>query len=49
METKKTQTENIKLFMIKLNNKEDKINLLWKLINNGKINRKQFTDLINVL
>ncbi len=49
METRKKQTEHFKKLMCDLESKNDRIALLWSLVNSKKINRRQFKELINFL
>ena len=47
METRKKQTKHFKELMCDLECKNDKVALLWSLVNAKKINRRQFKELIN--
>ncbi len=49
MKTRSEQTEHFKDLMNDLENKNDRIALLWTLTNSKKINRRQFKELINNL
>ena len=49
METRKKQTERFKDLMNDLECKNDRIYLLWSLVNAKKINRRQFKELISCL
>ena len=49
METRSKQTKHFKGLMYNLEDKNDRIALLWSLINANKINRRQFKELINCL
>ena len=49
METRAKQTEHFKGLMYGLEDKNDRIALLWNLVNANKINRRQFKELINCL
>ena len=49
METRAKQTERFKRLMYDLEDKNDRIALLWSLVNAKKINRRQFKELINCL
>jgi len=49
METRKKQTEYFKELMYNLEDKNDRIALLWTLVNAKKINKRQFKKLINCL
>ena len=49
METRAKQTEHFKGLMYDLEDKNDRIALLWSLVNAKKINRRQFKELINCL
>ncbi len=49
METRKQQTEHFKDLMNALEIRNDRIALLWSLVNAKKINRRQFKELINCL
>ena len=49
METRKQQTEHFKDLMNTLEIRNDRIALLWSLVNAKKINRRQFKELINCL
>jgi len=49
METRKKQTEHFKGLIYDLEDKNDRIALLWSLVNAKKINRRQFKELIDCL
>ena len=49
MKTRSEQTEYFKDLISDLENKNDRIALLWALTNSKKINRRQFKELINIL
>ena len=49
MKTRSEQTEYFKDLISSLENKNDRIALLWALTNSKKINRRQFKELINKL
>jgi len=49
METRSKQTEYFKKLMNALENKNDRIALLWTLTNSKKINRRQFKELLKKL
>jgi hypothetical protein len=49
MKTRSEQTEHFKDLINDLENKNDRIALLWTLTNSKKINRRQFKELINKL
>ena len=49
MNTRSKQTEHFKDLINDLENKNDRIALLWTLTNSKKINRRQFKELINKL
>ena len=49
MKTRSEQTEYFKDLISGLENKNDRIALLWALTNSKKINRRQFKELINKL
>ena len=49
METRAKQTEHFKGLMDDIFAKNDRIALLWSLVNANKINRRQFKELINCL
>ena len=49
METRKKQTEHFKELMYSLECKNDRVSLLWSLVNAKKINRRQFKELLNCL
>lgn len=49
MKTRSEQTEHFKDLISGLENKNDRIALLWALTNSKKINRRQFKELINKL
>ena len=47
MNTRSKQTEYLKDLITDLENKNDRIALLWTLTNSKKINRRQLKELIN--
>ena len=49
MKTRSEQTEHFKDLINDLENKNDRIALLWALTNSKKINRRQFKELRNKL
>ena len=49
MTAREKQTEHFKELITDLENKNDRIALLWTLTNSKKINRRQFKELINKL
>ena len=49
MTTREKQTEYFKELMHDLENKNDRIALLWTLTNSKKINRRQFKELLNII
>jgi len=49
MTTRAKQTEHFKELMHDLENKNDRIALLWTLTNSKKINRRQFKELLNTI
>lgn len=49
MKTRLEQTEYFKDLISGLENKKDRIALLWTLTNSKKINRRQFKKLLNKL
>ena len=49
MTTREKQTEYLKELMYDLENKNDRIALLWTLTNSKKINRRQFKKLLNII
>ena len=49
MTTRSKQTENFKELIHELENKNDRIALLWTLTNSKKINRRQFKELLNII
>ena len=49
MKTRLEQTKYFKDLISGLENKNDRIALLWALTNSKKINRRQFKELINIL
>ena len=49
MKTRSEQTEYFKNLISDLEDKNDRIALLWTLTNSKKINRRQFKELINKL
>jgi hypothetical protein len=49
MTTRENQTEHFKELMHDLENKNDRIALIWALTNSKKINRRQFKELINTI
>tara|TARA_R100000544_G_scaffold28203_1_gene14810 strand:- start:151 stop:480 length:330 start_codon:yes stop_codon:yes gene_type:complete len=49
MYTRSEQTEHFKELINDLENKDDRIALLWALTNSKKINRRQFKDYIKIL
>ena len=49
MKAREKQTEYLKQHMHDLENKNDRIALLWTLTNSKKINRRQFKELINTI
>lgn len=49
MKTRSEQTELFKDLINDLENKNDRIALLWTLTNSKKINRRQFKELLNNL
>lgn len=49
MYTRSEQTEHFKELINDLENKDDRIAMLWTLTNSKKINRRQFKELINKL
>lgn len=49
MTTRENQTEYLKELMYDLENKNDRIALLWTLTNSKKINRRQFKTLLNTI
>ena len=49
MKTRSEQTEYFKNLISYLENKNDRIALLWTLTNSKKINRRQFKELLNTI
>jgi len=49
MKTRSEQTEYFKNLISDLENKNDRIALLWTLTNSKKINRRQFKELLNTI
>lgn len=49
MKTRSEQTEHFKDLIRDLENKNDRIALLWTLTNSKKINRRQFKELLSVV
>ena len=49
MTTREKQTEYLKELIHGLENKNDRIALLWTLTNSKKINRRQFKELLNII
>lgn len=49
MKTRLEQTEHFKDLINNLENRNDKIALLWTLTNSKKINRRQFKELLSVI
>ena len=49
MKTRSEQTEYLKNIITDLENKNDRIALLWTLTNSKKINRRQFKELLKTL
>ena len=47
--SREKQTEHFKELIHDLENRNDRIALLWTLTNSKKINRRQFKELINKL
>ena len=49
MTAREKQTEHFKELITDLENKNDRIALLWTLTNSKKINRRQFKKLLNII
>jgi hypothetical protein len=49
METRKEKTKGFKNIFLYLEDKDDRIALLWTLVNSKKINKRQFKELLDCL